>query len=426
MLDVRPFRGLCYNPVKIAQMGDVVTPPYDVISPEQRAEYLRRSPYNVARLILPDGEDPYANARNTLSAWISQEILIQDQEPGIYCYHQTFQTPEGEEKTRKGFLALVRLEEFDRGVVLPHESTLSSPKEDRLKLLRACKTNFSPIFGLYSDPEQKLESLLEPLTEAPPRAKVVDDAGITNLLWRITDPAALEAVQAGMKDRWVLIADGHHRYESCLIYRNEMAAENPDPEAPFQFTLMFLTNIDHPGIEVLPYNRGILNLPKFEPPSVLKKAGKYFDIREFEDRDPAENALRKEGKNTIAFVAQLRDSKSFYLFKLKPHAKLEDFYPPETPEAVRRLDVNVLHKVFIEQILGISDADVREQKYIKYYKDAREERRDFEAGRLQIAFFLNPTRVDQVVEVSRAGARMPQKSTFFYPKLMTGFVMNKH
>lgn len=423
MADVRAFRGLHYNLAKV-HLTEVISPPYDVISSEQRLEYLGKSPLSVVRLILPEGEDPYAGAKSLLETWIEQEILIQDREPRIYCYHQTFRTPDGEEKTRKGFMALVRLEDFNKGIVLPHEATLFAPKEDRLNLLRACKTNFSPIFGLYSDPEQKIYTLLEPATYVSPDAQAVDQDGISNSMWCITDSAVIQQVQELMLQHWILIADGHHRYESCLVYRDEM--DHRDSQAPYHFTLMFLTNIHHPGIAVLPYNRGVWNLPKFDPASILRKTGKYFEIREFDEQELAFFALGKEGVETSAFLTLLQGMKGFYLFRMKPHVKLEEFYPSDTPQVMQRLDVNILHKILLEGVLSISEEDIQQQKYLKYYKDSREEKKDFEAGRLQIAFFLNPTRVDQVVEVSKAGRTMPQKSTYFFPKLMTGFVMNKH
>ena len=426
MADVRAFQGLQFNPAKVKNLADVITPPYDVISPEQKADFLKKSPWNVVRLILPEGEDPYAGANQLLQSWVEQGVFIHDSKPAVYCYHQTFQTPEGEEKTRKGFLARLKLEDFEKGIVLPHEATLSAPKEDRLRLLRACKTNFSPIFGIYSDPEHKIDSLLDRCTGGSPQFQVLDDGGVTNSIWSIHDQSVLQEVGTQMKTRWVLIADGHHRYESCLLYRNEMRVTNPDPEAPFEFTLMFFTNIHHPGITVLPYNRGVMDLPNFQPDQLLRKASKYFEIREFDEQEFAIAALKKEGSENTAFLALLRGAKDLYLFKLKKNVRLGHFYPPQTPEAVQRLDVNILHKIFLQEILSISEEDVRQQSYLKYYKDIKEEVKDFEAGRLQIAFFLNPTRVNQVVEVSRAGAKMPQKSTFFYPKLMTGFVMNQH
>ena len=229
-----------------------------------------------------------------------------------------------------------------------------------------------------------------------------------------------------MKSRWILIADGHHRYESCMAYRDEMRKENSDPDASFQFTLMFLSNIDHPGITVLPYNRGILNLPKFEPGAILQRSKKYFEVREFEDREQALFSMKRAGSDGTAFLALMRDTRGVYLFKLKSTARLDDLFPPGIPAASRHLDVNILHRVFIQEILSISEEDIREQKFLKYYKDAKEELKDFDSGRLQLAFFMNPTRVEQVVEVSRSGGKMPQKSTFFYPKVMTGLVINSH
>jgi uncharacterized protein (DUF1015 family) len=426
MADVRGFPGLHYNPAKINNLADVISPPYDVISPEHRTEYLRKNSWNIVHLTLPEGQDPYENARKLFEQWLAEEVLVQDQESSMYYYHQTFQTPEGGSKTRKGFFTIVRIENFEKKIVLPHEATLFAPKEDRLNLLRATRANLEPILSLYSDPEQRIDALLEPLTDAPPRSKVEDEFGNSHSIWAIKDPAMISELQELMKENWVLIADGHHRYESCLMYRDEMGKENQDPEAPFHFMLMMLANIHQPGIHVLPYNRGIKNLPKFEPRDVLKKAGNFFDIHEFEEQDQARLALKKEGSETTAFLALLQNQRSYYLFRLKPHAKIAQFYPANTTNVVQRLDVNILHKVFIQGILSISEEEIQNQKYLKYYKDTKEEMKDFEAGRLQIAFFLNPTRVDQVVEVSRAGEKMPQKSTFFYPKLMSGFVLYKH
>jgi uncharacterized protein (DUF1015 family) len=426
MAEIRAFHGLCYNPAKIEQIADVIAPPYDVISPEQKKELLQRSPFNIVRLILPDGDDPYKNANQILQTWIRQEVLQTDPHPSFYCYHQTFRTPEGEEKTRKGFHALIRLVDFDRGVVLPHEATLSAPKEDRLMLLRACKTNFSPIFSLYSDPELKVEKLLDHFTSAPPRTRAVDSDGIINTFWAVSDHAAIAKVTEFMKSQWVLIADGHHRYESCLMYRNERSQNDPNPDAPFHFTLMFFCNVNQPGITVLPYNRAVLNLSSFDPTAILRKAAEFFSISSFENWAKANEELKKAGQTKTAFLARFRGSPTAHLFRLKEEVKLDSFYPPNTPEAVQNLDVNVLHKVFLGRILSISEEDLRNQTYLKYYKNAEDELSDFQAGKLQIAFFLNPTRVDQVIEVSRAGRKMPQKSTFFYPKLMTGFVLNKH
>ncbi|MCI0412383.1 DUF1015 domain-containing protein [bacterium] len=426
MAEIRAFQGLCYNPAKIEQISDVIAPPYDVISPEQKEQLLQRSPYNIVRLILPDGEEPYRNANRIVQSWMQQQVLLPDAAPSIYCYHQTFKTPEGEERTRKGFLALIRLVDWDQGVVLPHEATLSAPKEDRLMLLRACKINFSPIFSLYSDPELKADKLLEPFTSTPPRTKAQDPDGILNTFWAISDRDTVEKVQSIMSEHWVLIADGHHRYESCLLYRNERSREDKNPDAPFHFTLMFFCNINQPGITVLPYNRAVLSLPTFDPEAILRKASGYFSIQSFGDSRIAFAELKVAGRERTAFLARFAGTPGWKLFSLMPGTKLESYYAPETPRTVQNLDVNVLHKIFLGAILSISDEDIRNQTYLKYYKNAEEEQKDFERGKLQIAFFLNPTRVDQVIEVSKAGKKMPQKSTFFYPKLMTGFVMNKH
>jgi uncharacterized protein (DUF1015 family) len=426
MAEIRPFRGLCYNLAKIDQLADVIAPPYDVISPEQKKELQKKSPYNIVNLILPDGENPYESARNTLDQWIQAQILRPDPEPSIYCYHQIFRTAEGEEKIRKGFLARIRLVNFEEGIVLPHEATLAAPKEDRLLLLRACKTNFSPIFSLYSDPDQKVEQLLHSFTRMPPRAKTTDPDGITNCFWPISDADVIAQIAQLMKDQWVLIADGHHRYESSLLYRDEMAAKIQNPDASFHFTLMYFCNINQPGITVLPYNRAVFNLPDFHPDDILKKAAEYFAIQKFQDENAAHQALKEAGNETTAFIARFSGKPGPFLLKLKQAGTLEKFHPPGTPSAVQNLDVNVLHKVFLGGILSISEEDIRDQKYLKYYKNAQDELKDFQEGRLQIAFFLNPTRVEQVVDVSKAGRKMPQKSTFFYPKLMTGFVLNKH
>jgi uncharacterized protein (DUF1015 family) len=425
MAEIRGFAGLGYNPAKIPDLSQVISLPYDVISPEHRREYIEQSSYNVVRLILPEGADPYQEANKLTKEWIDQGVLIQDQEPSIYIYQQTFKTSEGEDKTRTGFLARIRIENFEKGIVLPHEATLFAPKEDRLKLLQACKINFSPIFSLYSDPKQEIDSILTPFTSAPPRFSITDESGVLNRFWAVRDPEAIQKVQEIMKDRWVLIADGHHRYESCMVYRDQKKPENPDPEAPFNFTLMYFSNIHQPGISISPYNRAIYNLPSFNADNVLQKAKAYFEIHQFDEPDRALQAMREYQPST-AFTAFLHGKKGAFVFQLKKDVDLAGFYSDDTSEVVRSLDVNVLHKVYLEHILGISEEDVKKQTYLKYYKDIQEERRDFDSGKLQIAFFLNPTRVQQVVDAAKAGEKMPQKSTYFYPKLMTGFVMNKH
>ncbi len=425
MADVRALRGLYYNPARIPDVSSVISLPYDVISAEHRQEYIKRSEYNIVRLILPEGDDPYGAADHLAKEWIREGILIQDQEPCLYLYHQTFRTNEGEQKSRTGFLARVRLEDFDKGVVLPHEATLFAPKEDRLKLLRATKINFSAIFSLYSDPAHEIDSILQHFTPAPPRFSVIDESGILNRVWAVRDASAIQKVQELMQKHWVLIADGHHRYESCLVYRDEQSKINPDPEAPFHFTLMYFSNIHHPGIAISPYNRAVADLPSWNPQDILRRSEKYFDLERFDNRDRTIQAA-KENSATTAFAAFVRGIDGSILFKLKSGVDLKGIYPKDTPEVVMNLDVNVLHKLFLNEILGITDEDVKKQTYIRYYKDLDDERRDFDSGKLQIAFFLNPTRVDQVVEAAKAGIKMPQKSTFFYPKIMTGFVMNKH
>jgi uncharacterized protein (DUF1015 family) len=425
MAEIRAFPGLYYNPAKIQNLSQVISLPYDVISPEHRTDYVQQSPHNVVRLILPEGQDPYQEANKLTKEWIDQGILIQDQEPSLYIYQQTFKTAEGQEKTRTGFLSRIRIENFEKGIVLPHEATLFAPKEDRLKLLQACKVNFSPIFSLYSDPEHEIDSILSPFTSAPPRFSVRDENDVLNRLWAVRDPAAIHKVQEIMKKHWVLIADGHHRYESCMVYRDEKSRDNDDPEAPYNFTLMYFSNIHQTGIAISPYNRAIYNLPSFDADSILKKAEPYFDIQHFDDPGRAQQTMREFLPST-AFTALFKGKKGAYVFRLKSEIDLAQFYPPDTSAIVRGLDVNVLHKLFLEHILGISEEDVKKQTYLKYYKDLQEEGRDFESGKLQIAFFLNPTRVEQVVDAAKAGEKMPQKSTFFYPKLMTGFVMNKH
>lgn len=424
MADIRAFRGLRYNTEKISDFDLVISPPYDVISQKQREKLLSRSPWNIVRLILPDGKNPYENAHSTLQSWIHQGILRQDRDKSIYCYHQTFQTPDGE-RTRKGFLARIRLEELDRGIVLPHESTLAAPKEDRLQLLRACRTNFSPIFSLYSDPSMAIEKHLEPFTAGPPAARAEID-GVHNSLWTVSDPEVIRNIEQFFRDHWVLIADGHHRYESCLQFRDEMSQSNPDPEAPFQFTLMYFSNLNHPGITVLPYNRGVLNLEHFQPQKILQASSAYFEIREIEDDGTAEVELKVAGKKGNAFLVRFAENPICHLFQLKSETDLSRFYPAGTPEAIQKLDVNILHKIVLEQILAFTEEDIRSQKYLRYYKNSEEERNDLDQGNIQIGFFLNPTRVEQVVEVSKAGRKMPQKSTFFYPKLMTGIVLNQH
>lgn len=434
MADVRPFRGLRYNPEVIGDLAQVIAPPYDVISPEEQQVLHQRSPYNVIRLEYgeqrPDDTDRnnrYTRAAQTLWQWRDEGILRKDKAPAYYLYDQGF-LHGGRRLWRRGIFAAVRLEPWDKGTVRPHEYTLSQPKEDRLKLLRATRTNISPVFALYRDGD--VAPFLEKIaTSALPIADVTDSTGQRHVLRAVTGESALERLHEYFAPRSLYIADGHHRYETALAYLNEQRAttEKWSGEEPENFVLMTLVAADDPGLVVLPTHRLVRVNP---PPDFQAQLERFFVVEDVTPKSWDGTAVQRllgrlsaAGQQGTAFGCIGIQEGRLYLLTVRDLGLIDASLPREMPLAWRRLDVTILHSVVFEQLLGVQPEQITAGGVVEYTHDAEEAAREVEQGRFRLCFLLNPTRPEQMLAIADTGVRLPQKSTFFYPKLPTGLVM---
>ncbi len=416
-LEIAPLRGVLYDGGKAGPFDRLLAPPYDVISPADWQVLAGLSPHNVVRLILPQGEGDakYANAAQLYRQWLGDGTLRRDGEPALYRYQQIF-TAEGRSYTRTGFIGRVKLRRFDERVVLPHERTLSAPKMDRLKLTRACGAWFSQVFGLYSDPSGATDAAFEPVANRPPEIEARTGDGTTHRLWRLTDAAAHRRVQAAMAEKKVYIADGHHRYETMIALRDELKTEAA------QYGPLFLCRMEDPGLAVLPTHRIVHSLPSFDLARTLQRAGEFFSADEQAPGDPdsLRTELARRGRRAPA-LALCSGGRLFYL-SLKPDADLSQAVPG--PAVLRRLDVTLLHSLLLERILGIDRAAQEKQTNLRYVKDLGQALRESGGTGVQAAFLLNPTKVEDLKAVADAGEVMPQKSTYFFPKLASGLVIS--
>ena len=439
MADIVPFQALRYDSEQVS-LGQVVTQPYDKITPAMQEHYYRSSPYNLVRIILgkaepgdqpPEagkGQNVYTRAAASFREWRRLGILRQDPEPSIYVYSQQFQAPGGEGAgstlERRGFIALCRIEDYEAGVVFRHEQTLSKPKQDRLNLLRATQAHFGQIFMLYSDPAQEVDRALKPATA--PLMEVGDEYGVRHRVWRVCDPSTLERVRELMRQQKLIIADGHHRYETALAYRNERRAQAGasagNPEAPYERVMMTFVNMDAPGLLILPTHRVVHGLENFDQDLMLKTAWPYFEV----EKGPAPSdvpalgrSLREAGQRGTAILAvTAHDS---FLLRTRPGSA--DSLLRQFSLRQRQLDVVQLHTVVLEEALGISQEDIRNQKHIVYLRETAEAVERVRRGEANVAFLINPVRAQQVRDIALAGEVLPQKSTDFYPKLLSGLTI---
>jgi uncharacterized protein (DUF1015 family) len=430
MAEIAALRPLRYDLDRLPHgLGSVVAPPYDVISAEQRAELAARDPYNVVRLILPtgDGDAKYANAAKLLAEWREAGVLLRDNEPGFYRYDQSFLPPDGGKAlTRRGFLALVRLMPLSARVVLPHERTLTGPKEDRLKLFRATRTNLSPGFMLYRDPRGELDG---PLASAQPLAEFSTPDGVHHALAKVTAEDAIAAIVEGIGESTLLIADGHHRYETAVRYAEETSERAPqaDPRASHRYFMTFLVNGDDPNLVVFPTHRLVHSLPSFSFDGMLEGAKAWFIEQDLPARSAAPailRALRDAGKKGPSFAAASSDGRATLLtlrgdIDLAVHPTLG-----KRPEVLRKTDVAVLHSAMLEELLGITPEAQAAKTNLSYLQDATSSLAGVRAGEGQVLFLMNSTPVAEVRRVAEAGEVMPQKSTFFYPKVLTGLAIH--
>jgi uncharacterized protein (DUF1015 family) len=418
---IEPFRALMYSRKIVGDPSRVVAPPYDLIGTARQNQLYERSPYNVVRLELGREAERYVAAEKTLAEWLASGVLERSARPAIFQYTQTFDV-EGRLLHRTGYIARVRLEEFDRGRILPHEKTFPAAKEDRLRLLTALQINTSSIFGLYSGTHPELDRLREQVAAREPLIDLVDDLGIRNELRPIEAPEEIAVVQRALESPRILIADGHHRYETALNYRRALRHENPSSEpAPYDYTMMTLVACDDPGLVILPTHRVVKSLPADAIARFTRRAREVFEVEEITHRDQFRARLNDSGAGAIGVA--LKGNPNYLILRLRSSATMETAMP-DAPAEVRRLDVSILHALVFDRIFGIRAAEIRKGGNIEYTIEIGGALGAVAQGHADGAFLMNPPSIDDVERVSDAGATMPEKSTYFHPKLLTGLVMN--
>jgi len=412
MAEVVPFKGVLFNVKNISKSSgeDLLAPPYDIITPEHQDALYNMSPYNIVRVDFGKSS-PHDNAENNrytrakeyLETWLEQGALITGKEPCFYSYEMTY-TVNKENKILRGFLGLVRLEELGRGNIYPHEYTHSKPKKDRLELMRVCEGNISPIFSLYNSPEKKTSVLLSGVNRTKPYIEARDANGSVHRLWEIQENAAISAIKKELENKAIFIADGHHRYETALEFQKEMRKKGaPERLMPYDYVLMFLANMAEEGLTILPTHRLVKNIPT----DALDLLSRDFEILENKNNFDIPGTIA--GKRDVC--GMYTGGKIWYYLCYKG----EGIHG--VPSALKYLDVTILHDLIFKQILDIDK--------VAYEMDAQKCLQAVRDGEFEAAFFLNPTRVEDVENVALASLRMPPKSTYFYPKLLTGLVLNK-
>lgn len=432
MVEVKPLNAIVYNQEKI-NMNDVIAPPYDVILDDYREELYKRSNYNIVKLILAKGSkdlsDPdnrYEEAKKNFYQWLEEKVLIKLEKPCILYILQRYTTENGKEIERKGYIARNKIEDFSTKKILPHEFTMGGPKEDRLNLTKKCEANFSQIFMVYSDPQKQIENAID--FSQKPFIDVKDDNGVQNIVYKIEDENTIDLIERVMTDKTLLIADGHHRYETAMNYRNylrEQGIENQEVE----YVMSYFTNLDDENLLVFPTHRIITKW--IEPYVLLEKVKKYFDIKDFEFNGQNKQDVKakflqeieEENKKQTSMGLYMKNVNKFYLLTLRENVDsiLNEY---EVPDVLKKLDLTVLHKVIITKELEYTQEQQMAQDGIKYIKQESEAFDLIDSGKAEASFIMAYPKIKDIKEISEAGYRMPQKSTYFYPKLLSGIVIN--
>ena len=438
MAEIFAFRAYRYNPA-LADPAKVLTQPYDKITPAMAEKYAAASPYNLIPVEkgAPSPTDTpsnnaYTRAAKTLEDWIRAKIIVKDAASSLYAYFQEYTVPGTDERRlRKGFIALGRIEDYSAGVIFRHEQTLSGPKADRLELLRHTQTHTGQLFMLYSDPVGRIDAALDSAAQGKPDVEVRDEYGVMHRLWPITDTRVIEGVQREMADKKLVIADGHHRYETALAYRNERRAraERVDPDAPYEKVMMTLVNTSDKGLTILPTHRVVSNVPNFSFEKFRAALATTFNTRSyfFEDGSARARAYQQFKEALVKGQAQrsigaYSGGGAFHMFVIRKEANLNAVLP-DVSSAQRQLDVVLLHRLILERGLGITPDAVKAERNITYEREMDAAMAQVDQHRAQICFLLNPVSIETVAEMAMAGEVLPQKSTDFYPKLLSGIAM---
>lgn len=418
-MEIQPINAIVYNQDKVA-IKDVIAPPYDVITSDYQQVLYDKSPYNIVRLILAKGENRYEDAKKDFLAWQEEGVLTKTEKPCVFYIVQKYTTEGGRKIERKGFIARNKIETFESGKVLPHEFTMGGPKEDRLKLTTACNANFSQIFMVYSDPSKTIEELGKKITAQKPFIDVVDDGGVQNLAWIIDEPTDIALIQKSMEDKVLLIADGHHRYETAMNYSR--ISKSPDA----QYVMSYFTNLDDENLIVFPTHRIIKR--QIEPYVLLEAVKKYFELEEmtFNSYTKADvkakflACIEEENAKQITMGLYMKNVNKFYILKLKNEA----LALVDAPDVLKKLDLTVLHELIITKELGYTKEEQMAQDGIKYIKQEAEAFDLIDSGKAEASFIMAYPKMKDIKDISSAGYKMPQKSTYFYPKLLSGVVIN--
>ncbi len=437
MINVKPFRGLFYNRSKVSDLGEVVSPPYDVISEEEYHSYCEKHPNNVVRLdgFLSFGDDTtaakYAAAASTFEQWRESGVLVREEKPALYVTTVEFEH-EGERIVRHGVICLMELEPYDQGGVLPHEKTYSLTKEDRFELIKACKANFSQIFSIFDDQDNVNGDLMKITKDSPPDTVLTDEAGSVHKMWRITDPGFQQSFAQAVAYRTMVIADGHHRYESALRYRQWAAENDPnyDHDHPANYVMTYMCSSKDPGLLILPTHRTLKTVDETRMKKVMDKAREFFYVTPITWKAEGFDRAREEFLQTLtindsecAIGVLVKGRSEFYILTLKPNI-LKLKFKKEIPAPLRELDAYVLTRLVFMELLGLDRSDLNDEGMISYSTDADEGIDLVFSGEADMAFILNPPSNSDVFDVAQSGLTMPRKSTFYYPKVLTGQVMN--
>jgi uncharacterized protein (DUF1015 family) len=431
MIRVAPFRGVLYNQKKLRNLANVIAPPYDVISTAEQERLYKKSPHNFVRLDLSQDAGSYEAVAQTFNEWLAQGILEREEQPAFYFLSQRFKLKTGEDKLRQGFIALVELQDLNGGDIRPHEKTHGAPKEDRLKLMLACQAQLSPIFALYSQPNPAINRILAVAVEGvAPLMNIELDDGEVCQLWRVTDPAVIGKIQREMQEQKLLIADGHHRYEATLAYRDHMRSERGQwsGSEPFNYIMAYCGNIEDDNLAILPTHRLVRGYPH-KPFLELEEALQtYFYIEQHpktpEGKTSFLKALKTAAKKHRVIGASFKRDPRYLILRLK-NKRIMQRLAKEMSAPLRELDVSTLHLLILEHILGMSGELQESGDAIRYSQDEESVLQTLEKEDFQAAFILNATKKEEIQSIVAGGDKMPQKSTYFYPKLPSGLIVNK-
>ncbi len=440
MAILAPFKGLTYNFKLFQDISKLVAPPYDVIPEKEQDRYYQIDPHNVIRLILgkkkigdSDWDNRYTRAADFLKRWESENVLVRSNYPSIYLTSLTYDPGDGTKRVRWGLIALVRIEDDGSGVILPHERTFSAHKDDRLKLMRACHAQLSQVFGLYDDPEDLILSTIKNTNRGFPQASFYFKDNTKHEIWEINHHSVSSKIANTIRNKSIFIADGHHRYETARNYRNIMRTRYgrlPENRS-YEFIMMYLTNMNDEGLTILPSHRLIKKCRRFDPNAFLSNIKQWFEVdeRSFPESNQhnemmnLKQALEEKGRTSSVIGFYYYKSNKYYLLSLKPEAR--DAMGVGLAPSLKKLDVLVLSRLILQKSLGFTKEDLDNEEIFHYTSNMKEAISYIDSGTFEMTFLLNPTKIDHVKEIASNGLIMPRKSTFFYPKVLTGLVFNK-